>query len=114
MADIKKAIRKGWIANVREEDIMQNPLLARMVRSANTEKGEPPTPASLRSQWGQESKPVLDFLLRCPKCQHGQHVYVYEVTDKPWVKCDHCAELIPTDAWAVIAMSGKGSPIPAG
>jgi len=57
-----------------------------------------------------KDRPIIDFLVRCPKCQHGQHVYVYEVTDKPWIKCDYCGELLPRDAWSVITMSIKGLP----
>ena len=53
-------------------------------------------------------KLVLEALLVCPKCYQNQWVYMYTIEDKPWIKCDHCGELIPRDAWGCLAYGNPG------
>ena len=50
---------------------------------------------------------IIDMLLKCPRCQHSQHTYVYQLDDKKWIKCQACDELIPSGAWGVIAVGNK-------
>lgn len=109
-ADIKKAIGKGWITNVREEDIMANPLLARMVEGKQTIELVPPRPAAIDKKAKGKGGPVIDLLLRCPRCRHEQHEYVYSSADKPWVKCDDCQQLSPSGAWTIVTLSSRGLP----
>ena len=52
----------------------------------------------------KQSKPVIDMLLKCPRCKHPQHEYVYSLYDKPWIKCDGCQQLSPSGSWNVIAV----------
>ena len=107
MADMKKAIGKGWIANVKEDEIMQNPLLA-MIAKKSLEEGTGTTGRMTRNK-GSEYKhgAVIDMLLKCPQCQHPQHVYIYNLDNKPWIKCNACDELSPSGAWGVIVVGNK-------
>jgi ribosomal protein S27E len=57
---------------------------------------------------GNPLSPATDMLLKCPCCQHPQHIYVYNLNDKLWIKCQACGELSPSGAWTVIAM---GNPV---
>ena len=52
----------------------------------------------------KELPPTIDMFLKCPKCQHPQNTYVYNLNDKPWIKCDACDTLSPSGAWGVIAI----------
>ena len=53
-------------------------------------------------------RPIIDLLVRCPKCRHRQHEYVYSLADKPWFQCEECRALSASGAWTVIAFSSKG------
>lgn len=59
------------------------------------------TPARARKPQAK-LPPVTDMFLKCPRCRHAQHVYVYNLDDKPWIKCDHCDTLLASGAWSVI------------
>jgi len=109
-ADTKKAIGKGWITNVKEEDIIQNPILARMVEGRDTEEVSDHRAAATDRKAGGKDRPAIDLLLRCPRCRHEQHEYVYSLTDKPWVKCNDCQQLSPSGAWTIVTLRSRGLP----
>ena len=107
MADMKKAIGKSWIANVKEDEIMQNPLLA-MIAKKSLEEGMGTTGRTTRDKGSSHNHgAVIDMFLKCPQCQHSQHTYVYQLDDKKWIKCQACDELSPSGAWAVITVGNK-------
>ena len=109
MADIKKAIGKGWIANVKEDEIMHNPLLARIVQPKPSEEATSDSYGARTTKAREKNPPFIDMFLRCPRCQHAQHIYVYNLDDKPWLKCNACDELSPSGAWGVITVGNKVS-----
>lgn len=55
-------------------------------------------------QPGKVLPPTIDMFLKCPRCHHPQHEYVYTLSDKPWIKCGECGELSPSGAWKVIVI----------
>jgi len=109
-ADIKKVIGKGWITNIKEEDIMANPILARMIEGGDTEEAGGRRATAIDRKARGKSGPVIDLLLRCLRCQHEQHEYVYFLTDKPWIKCNECQQLSPSGAWTIVTLSSRGLP----
>lgn len=46
----------------------------------------------------------IDLLVRCPRCAHVQHEYVYSLFGKPYFKCEGCAVMTPSGAWSVLCM----------
>ena len=109
MTDINQAIGKGWIANVREDEIRQNPLLASIVKGKDTEEAYSNQTTGRRRRTKGERKPVIDMFLKCPYCQHPQHNYVYDLNDKPWLKCQACGELSPSGVWSIIGIGSQGN-----
>lgn len=113
IADIKEAIGKGWIANVKDSEIMQNPILARIIKGQGVDRSAGAVPANRNKKAKGLTRPILDFLLKCPRCGQAQHEYMYQVSDKPWIKCEHCQQLSPIDSCSVICWTSKQSFIPA-
>ena len=54
------------------------------------------------------SLPVMELLLKCPRCQHPQREYVYRLVDKTWLKCQACQEMSAFGAWGVIYLTNDG------
>jgi len=109
MADIKNSIGKGWIANMAESEIMQNPLLSRMVQAKDKEELGGKNTRTRISRQTSKNKSVVDLHLKCPRCQHAQHEYAYSLEDQPWFKCEACQQLSPSGAWIVMSMKLRGT-----
>lgn len=46
----------------------------------------------------------IDLLVKCPRCTHVQHEYVYSLFDKPYFKCEGCGVMTPSGVWGVLYM----------
>lgn len=60
---------------------------------------------SRTSKLPAKTRQVIQLSLRCPACREFQLEHVYQLTDKPWLKCRHCGEASPSLAWRVVFVS---------
>ena len=105
MADIKKAIGEKWIANVEEDKIMENPMLARLVKDEENQQEGIQVPRERTKRGKGKDKPIITLLVRCPKCRHTQYEYAYSLSDQPWFKCEGCGQLTPSGVWDIISVT---------
>ena len=107
ITNIEQAINKGWIVNVKKEEIMQNPLLAQTINSQGKKQPVDHQQTDKARDYKGKRRHVIDLFLRCPKCQHSQHEYVYNIGERPWIRCGGCGELVPEGAWGIISFINR-------
>lgn len=46
----------------------------------------------------------IDLMIKCPRCGHVQHEFVYSLFEKRWFKCLVCGTMSASGAWIVLCI----------